>query len=155
MIQIFKSLTADSRSCDWSKVSIEQLTKSSEQHIRDVQKGLYFISGKLGDAARLHDYTKITKNVDFHKDFSCNFATKDWLDYHYAMERHHIMAPGGLRDDVNLVDVLEHIVDCVMAGKARTGIIFPIVIDPEILQKAVDNTVKMLGREIVVMADRG
>ena len=42
MIEIKQSKTADSRTCDWSKVTKEQLLESSIQHIGDIQKGLIF-----------------------------------------------------------------------------------------------------------------
>ena len=42
MIVIQQSKTADTRSCDFSKVSKEQLHASSIQHIEDVQKGVAF-----------------------------------------------------------------------------------------------------------------
>ena len=52
--------------------------------------------------------------------------------------------------DVNLVDVLEMIVDCVCAGLARSGEVRDLEIDEDILNKAVKNTVDMIKDMIVV-----
>ena len=38
-IEIEKSPTADTRTCDWSKVTKQELLKSSKMHIKDVIKG--------------------------------------------------------------------------------------------------------------------
>ncbi|OQB10121.1 MAG: hypothetical protein BWY21_00497 [Parcubacteria group bacterium ADurb.Bin216] len=37
------------------------------------------------------------------------------------MERHHIGVPEGQREDIDLIDVIEFIVDTVVAGVARKG----------------------------------
>lgn len=56
-------------------------------------------------------------------------------------------------EDVNLIDVLEMIVDCVMAGMARTGNVYPLDIKNEVLRKAFDNTVELLKRNVEVIED--
>ena len=53
-------------------------------------------------------------------------------------------------DDVNLIDVLDWIADCVMAGMARSGNVYPLAVPPEVLARAVANTVEMLKAEVVV-----
>ncbi|MDE7347681.1 MAG: hypothetical protein K2N48_13195 [Muribaculaceae bacterium] len=45
---------------------------------------------------------------------------------------------------MNLIDVLEHVVDCTMAGMARSGEIYDIDIDPNVLTVAVQNTSKLI-----------
>jgi len=40
MITIQKSETANTRTCDWSKVDKETLKRSSELHIMDVKQGM-------------------------------------------------------------------------------------------------------------------
>ncbi len=50
----------------------------------------------------------------------------------------------GVPDDVNLLDVLEHVADCVMAGMARSGSVYELKLSDELLQKAFKNTVKLL-----------
>ena len=63
-------------------------------------------------------------------------------------ERHHLLK--NVPDDVDLLDVLEQICDCVSAGMARSGKVFDVEIPSEILEKAVKNTVKMLIDRIEV-----
>ena len=55
--------------------------------------------------------------------------------------------------DVNLIDVLEMIVDCVMSGKGRSGHETPQYLklrDPTVLERAYWNTVKLLDDEVVI-----
>jgi len=56
----------------------------------------------------------------------------------------------GVPADVNLLDVLEHITDCVMAGMARSGSVTPLCLPDEVLQKAFANTVELLKSRVVV-----
>ena len=67
---------------------------------------------------------------------------------HKRSERHHLndYCP----DDVNLIDVIEMIIDCICAGKARTGNVYPIEIKDELLQRAIKNTIEMLKESIEV-----
>jgi hypothetical protein len=58
------------------------------------------------------------------------------------MERHHL--DDRVPDDVNLLDVIEMVVDCVVAGMARTGEVYPIELSNDILQKALKNTKELL-----------
>jgi 4-aminobutyrate aminotransferase-like enzyme len=55
-----------------------------------------------------------------------------------------------VRDDVNLIDVLDMIVDCVMAGMGRTGSVYPLEISQDVLKKAFDNTVTLLKNNVTV-----
>ena len=150
MIEIKKSETADTRTCDYTKVTIDQLKKSSESHIHDVREGFLFFIEELRIAAYLHDKTKITRLESFYNDFITGFKTTTWYEMHKKQERHHIDSPDGIPEDVNIVDLLEHIIDCVMAGMARKGEVFPINLPNELLQKIVSNTVYLLKRKIVV-----
>jgi hypothetical protein len=150
MIQIQRSLTADSRSCDVTKVTEEKLLESSLQHIGDVQKGMDFFIQKLVEARRDHDFTKLLYIGEFHSDFKTEFKQHSWYDKHKAEERHHINAPDGVRDDVNVIDLIEYIVDGTMAGRARTGKVFPFELSNELLQKIVKNTADLINSQIVV-----
>lgn len=150
MISIKKSQTADTRTCDWSKVTEETLLQSSRQHIGDVQKGLGFLCERLSAIAQMHDFDKISEIQWFYKDFKTGFKQTTWLDNHRKINRHHIDNPNGIPDDVNLIDVLEHIVDCVMAGMARSGNIYPIQLSNDLLQKALENTVSLLKNNITI-----
>jgi hypothetical protein len=151
MIEIHKSQTADTRTCDFSKVTKDQLRASSVQHIGDVRKGLDYISGLLSEAVLRHDFDKLTDIDGFHADFVTGFKQTDWWDRHRKLNRHHLLQPDGVPSDVNLVDVLDMIVDCVMAGMGRSGSVYPLDISPDVLRAAFDNTVELMKSQVVVL----
>lgn len=150
-IQIQKSQTADTRTCDYANTSKETLLASSRQHIGDVVKALAFFSGRLTVAAGEHDYDKLTEIDWFHRDFITGFKETGWWDNHRKIHRHHINAHDGVPDDVNLIDVLEHIADCVMAGMARSGSVYDLKLSDELLQTAFRNTVELLKSHVEVI----
>jgi len=151
MIRIKKSKTADTRSCDFSQVNQDQLYGSSIQHIEDVNLGISFFIQMLKDAAINHDKDKLTGLAHFHSDFITGFKETGWWDNHRKITRHHLLQEDGIPKDVNLIDVLEMIVDCVMAGMGRTGDVYPLNIAPETLMKAFENTANLLKKQIIVM----
>lgn len=69
-------------------------------------------------------------------------------DSYIKAERHHLLS--NCPDDVNLIDVLEMISDCVCAGMARSGEVRDLEIDDNILKKAVNNTAQMIKNMIIV-----
>lgn len=148
MIQVAKSPTADTRTCDFQQTTKEVLLASSRQHIADVVQGLAFFSGKLTEAAGRHDQDKLTEIDWFHGDFLTGFRQTGWWDNHRRINRHHLAQQDGIPEDVNLVDVIEYITDCVMAGMARSGSVYELTIPPELLEKAFRNTVEMLISQI-------
>ena len=149
-ITIKPSPTADTRTCDFSQVTKETLLESSQQHIEDVQEGLAFFGDMLTEAGMLHDHDKISAIDHFHSDFTGGFKETGWWDNHRKVNRHHLLQPDGVPEDVNLIDVLDLITDCVMAGMARSGSVYQITIPPEVLQRAFDNTVDLLKSQVVV-----
>ncbi len=153
MIHIRKSATADTRTCDYAKVSKAQLLKSSKQHIEDVSTALAFFQNRLAVAIMNHDTDKITDIDGFHADFVTGFKEHGWWDRHRQLNRHHLTEPDGGRDDVNLIDVLDFIADCVMAGMGRSGSVYPLHLSPELLERAFQNTVELLKREVVVESE--
>lgn len=150
MITIKKSQTADTRTCDFVNTSIETLLASSEQHIDDVRHGLDFFMGELMEKAVNHDADKITEIDWFHRDFVTGFKETGWWDNHRKTNRHHLEQADGVPDDVNLLDVLEYVADCVMAGMARSGSVRPCVLPDEVLQRALKNTVDLLSSNVKV-----
>jgi len=150
MIHIRKSETADTRTCDFSKVTKGQLRMSSIQHRNDVLEGLVFFANLLDDAAVRHDIDKLDDLDGFHRDFLTGFKDTTWWDNHRKVARHHLLADDGVPEDVNLVDVLDMIVDCVMAGMGRSGSVYPLEIKPDVLGKAFQNTVELLKGQVVV-----
>lgn len=153
MIEIKKSKTADTRSCDYKNVTLDNLFKSSQQHIEDVKKGFDFFVHEMKKAGIFHDHDKLWMIAQFHEDFITGFKQHEWWDNHRKVNRHHLLVPDGVPDDVNLVDVIEMIIDCVMAGMARTGQVYPLKIDPDVLMKAFNNTVELLKDNVVVVED--
>ena len=150
MINIRKSPTADTRTCDYSKVTKPTLHSSSLQHISDVRAGINLFRDMLLDAADGHDSDKLTKIDEFHSDFLTGFKEHSWWDNHRKITRHHLQEPDGVPGDVNLIDVLEMIVDCVMAGMARSGSVYPLKLKPEVLEAAFQNTIEVLKANVKV-----
>lgn len=152
MIQIHPSETADSRTCDFANVSKTTLLNSSVQHIADVRRGLAFFGALIAEAATRHDEDKLTDIDGFHRDFVVgNVQHGEWLAKHYRINRHHLLTPDGVPDDVNLIDVLDMIADCVMAGMARSGSVYPLNISDDVLRRAFDNTVALLKANVEVV----
>lgn len=154
IIVIYPSPTADTRSCDWSKVSIEQLCDSSVQHRNDVVKGFEFFVRMMQRQAALHDHDKLSDIEGFHRDFQTGFAQTVWWDKHRKINRHHLLQEDGVPNDVNLVDVFDLIVDCTVAGMARTGEVYPLTIPHSVLQRAFENTCRLLHSHIQVESSK-
>lgn len=150
MIIINKSETADTRTCDFTKVTRKCLEAASVSHIRDVYMGLNHFGILLLERARVHDFDKLNNLDGFYADFVGGFKSTVWWDNHRKINRHHIDKEDGVPQDVNLIDVLEHIVDCVMAGMARSGSVYELKLSDELLQKAFKNTVELLKSRVVV-----
>jgi len=76
------------------------------------------------------------------------FSKGAWFNAHVSRERHHLnkYCP----EDVTLIDVIEKLVDATMAAMARNGEMRSDVISGEILQKAYQNSIEMLKKEIVI-----
>ncbi len=157
MITIPKSQTADTRTCDYSKVSKQELLESSLQHIEDVTMGLAFFMQQIALAAKRHDTDKLTDIDGFHADFVTGFKQTGWWDRHRKLNRHHLVnmqgvpQEDGIPADVNLIDVLDYLTDCVMAGMARSGSVTPLKLPPELLERAFQNTVALLKENVAVL----
>lgn len=142
MITITKSVNADSRTME-EGAGKEQLTKDTASHIQDVVVGLRFIADLIEQRAPLHDHTKTEMMDEFFQALKTGHIQDTyWYNHHITAERHHLKRH--VPEDVNLIDVLEHVVDCTMAGMARSGEIYDIDIDPNVLTVAVQNTSKLI-----------
>ena len=150
MIEIKKSPTADTRTCDVTKVERQQLLDSSRQHIADVAKAMAFFSSKLFAAAAEHDYDKLTEIDWFYADFRTKFEQTGWWDNHRKIHRHHLGQADGVPEDVNMLDLLEYVADCVMAGMARSGDVYALEASDELLRRAFENTVELLKSQVTV-----
>lgn len=138
----------------YEHVTKDQLYKETLYHINNVAQGLGFIKSKLDDAAKMHDVDKLTDIDTFYSDYKSGFNETNWWDVHRKISRHHINEDSDSFETVNLVDVLEMIVDCVMAGAARSGSVFPVTISDEILQRAVKNTTNLLISQLNIVDNR-
>lgn len=150
MIEIKPSPCADTRTCDVTTVTQQQLLDASRQHIEDVAQAISFFSSILLAKAVRHDYDKLTGIEQFYADFRTKFAQTGWWDNHRRIHRHHLNYADGVPADVNLLDVLEYIADCIMAGMARSGNVYPVAWTPELLSTAFNNTVALLQNQVRV-----
>lgn len=149
MIEITKSPDADSRTAK-EDLTVEELKRSTESHISDVSKGLWLIIEMIEGRASAHDHTKLENIEDFHAALtSGHIKDTNWYQKHITEERHHLKSY--VHQDVTLVDVIEHVVDCTMAGLARSGSVYDIDIPPEVLTMAVNNTVELLKKNTKIV----
>jgi len=159
MIAVQHNPTADTRTCDYTKVTKDELEAASVAHIREVYLGLRFLQECLEERARLHDWDKVSKEglEHFFSDFQTGFKETGWYKKHLAETRHHPTIEGGLREDINLIDVLEQIVDSVMAGMARSGEVRLEPIAADVLERAYANTIELMKAEVAAKpkAERG
>lgn len=151
MIKIKSSKTADSRTCNRKEITLQTLKDSTQQHISDVRKGLGWVILQLLNARTNHDHTKLDNIKLFHKDFVNQFnPDSEFLKIHYTSERHHLFEPTGVKQDVDLIDVLQCLIDGVMAGMGRRGEYSYQQFPQGLLQNACRNTVNKLLKQIVV-----
>ena len=153
-IKIKKSPDADRRTAQ-GEVTPNKLEKASIEHIQDVRKGMSFLADMLNEAGACHDWTKTRYLKEFWEDYKQGltgdeFKKAPWYQIHINKERHHLNSR--CPEDVNLLDVLELIVDCVMAGKGRFA-----KVDMEffelpdgVLEEAYQNTIKMVNEAVEV-----
>ena len=152
-IYIKKNPNGDTRTAP-KDVTYEQFQEANDMHRNDVRRVMNCLGHLIKQTGRAHDYTKKTAEPQFYKDFlstmneGTNFVEGKWYQYHIEKERHHLLSR--CPDDVDLIDVLEMIADCVCAGMARSGEVRDLEISTDILEKAVQNTVKLIVKQIVV-----
>lgn len=152
-IEIGESKNADTRSCDCTKVTKPELLASSLEHKSDVAQALGYFVWLLNAHGVAHDSDKLADIDGFHANFLTGFKERDWLDRHYVKNRHHLENKDAIPEDVNLVDVLDHVADQVMAGMGRLGEPRPVALSDELLQKALANTVKLLAGKVRVIKE--
>lgn len=146
-VVIHKNPNGDTRTAP-KGITFKQFQEANNSHIMDVTNTMLRVSEMMEEAACMHDHTKKSDEEQFYKDFlstmneGTDFVSGKWYQHHVNTERHHLLSR--CPEDVNLLDVIEMIVDCVCAGKTRSGEIRGLEITPEILDKAMRNTVKMI-----------
>lgn len=154
MIEIKRNPNGDTRTAT-KDVTFEEFREANKQHILDVMNTMTMLSGALRERAYKHDFTKVIEEEQFYKDFKdtlesgINFVEGEWYQEHIVKERHHLTSK--CPENVNLIDVIEMICDCVCAGLSRSGEVRELEITDEILKKAVNNTVELLTNNIEVI----
>ena len=137
-----------------------EFINSNQLHCDDVENMTNAIAHEIIKQGKKHDITKRTEPYRslFYRELCAkiegkidSFTDGEWYPMHCKTERHHLneYCP----DDVNLIDVIEMICDCVCAGMARSGNVYPIEISSEILQKAIQNTVQMCIDAVEVVTE--
>ncbi|HBF7929064.1 TPA: hypothetical protein KOY26_001534 [Clostridioides difficile] len=153
MVIIYKNSNGDTRTAK-KDVSFKEFQEANDMHIQDVRNIMNELALKLMVTGATHDYTKKSDEKLFYKNFlstinnNTDFVNDEWYQLHIKNERHHLLSR--CPEDVNLIDILEMITDCVCAGMARSGDIRPIEIDDDILNKALVNTTEMIKNMINV-----
>ena len=142
-------------------ISYETFKRSVRNHQIEVMMCMDFIASKISAAGMAHDFTKDSQSSMYFRDFlnwKINDVSMDegeWFPMHIKAERHHLRKH--VPDDVNLIDVIEMVCDCVCAALARSedGTVRPLDLDGEMLKKAVQNTVELVREPCVVVGERG
>lgn len=159
-ITIKPNKNGDSRVADHVP-TIKEFRNANFSHIEDVKKIMCEFSQEIETRSEKHDWTKIVEPYKsmFYRDM-CNtiegridFLNGEWSKLHYEkLERHHLNRH--CPEDVNLIDVIEMLCDCVVAGKARSGDVYDITISDTVLQNAVKNTVELLKSHVIVEGEQ-
>lgn len=137
---------------------VDELFLDTINHIRDVERVMSAVGGYVEEIGEWHDWSKLEYFNEFQKDClerlsTPEFKKRSWYNIHTVKERHHINS--NCPEDVNLFDLIEMIVDCVVAGKTRSGEVKEefLVVPDEVISKAYYNTVKLMSAKIVVKDD--
>lgn len=153
-IIIKQSKNADTRSAEGVPTK-DQLYMDTLSHITDVNDVGFFLAEKFKEQVLHHDHTKLDYLDEFYEDFKsgkqgAEFKKLPWWQKHMT-ERHHLN--DSVPEDVNLLDVLEMVVDCTVAGLARSGEVYPITVPQEVLELAIDNTKNLIINNVKVVKD--
>ena len=152
-ITIRKNPNGDTRTAP-KDITFEQFQEANDSHIEDVEMVMTYLSILLAEKGIKHDRTKKSEEKMFYRDFfstmndGADFVSGQWYQMHVNTERHHLLSR--CPKDVNLLDVIEMIVDCVCAGKTRSGEVRDLEISTDILEKALKNTVKLVDSMTIV-----
>ena len=147
MISIIPNTNGDTRTAPHD-VTLEQFVEANTMHINDVRNVMNYLALKMVKQGMAHDYTKIDSSKLFYENFKAtmegnsDFVNDEWYQMHIQREKHHPLS--NCHEDINLLDIIEMVVDCVCAGKARSGSVRPLEVDSEILLKALSNTEKLI-----------
>ena len=152
-VLIKPSRNADSRTADKDrKISFNEFMEDTASHRNDVKRAMESFANEIIQRGKDHDWTKISRSGEFFTQFTLakeqgtNFKDSDWYKYHTTEERHHLNTR--IPDDINLIDIIEYLCDCICAGYARSGDVYHIDITNDDLRKAYENTQEMIKNNI-------
>ena len=153
---IKKNTLGDTRTAEHMPTR-EEFNEANESHIDDVKRLTKSFCDEMLERISYHDWTKMqepyaTKFYDAMKanieDGKEPFTDMEWYKLHVHAERHHLN--DRVPEDVDLIDVVERLVDCVAAGMARSGSVYDVTVPYDVLQKAVANTVEDMINAVIV-----
>lgn len=145
-----KNTLGDTRTAERMPTRAE-FDAANESHISDVNALVESFTQEMISRVNNHDLTKVYEPYAtmFYDDMKANikdgkapFEKLEWFRLHISIERHHLN--NRIPDDVDLIDVIEMLADCVSAGMTRSGHVYEIKIPDSVLQRAVSNTVKKM-----------
>jgi len=126
-------------------ISKEELTEQTKQHINDVIKTSLNLSKIHMAKAIMHDNTKIDAKAMVVTDEFFEFIQKDfktdWFEETHLIEPHHLATT-----DVNLLDIIEHLIDGACACYRRDKIenYRPARINQNVIKRAIRNTEEII-----------
>ena len=158
-IKIKRNTNGDSRVAK-EVPTMTAFNEANCEHRNDVRNMMGNVANEIVRQAVDHDWTKVKEPYRsmFYRDL-CNtiegkmkFTDGEWSRLHYSvLERHHLGRH--CPEDVNLIDVIEELCDCVCAGMARSGDVYDVDVPEEVLTLAVKNTVELLKESVEVDSD--
>lgn len=155
-VKINRNSNGDTRTVDHIP-TYEEVCEANKMHIEDVGNIMNELGWELLDRGPSHDITKDVLSKMFYDNMiktingDIKFEDGEWAKIHYfdSCERHHLHH--NVPDDVNLIDVIEMICDCVCAGKARSGKDFvDVPLNGDVIIKAFYNTVELINEHVVI-----
>ena len=148
-VKIIRQTLGDTRTA--TRVpTVDEFDTANINHRRDVSTMMKALAKTIVIQGDVHDCTKTREPYKslFYRELCAkiegkidSFEDGKWFPMHCKTERHHLN--NHCPEDVNLIDVIEMICDCVCAGMARKGEVYPVSIPAEILQRAVENTTQL------------
>lgn len=95
-----------------------------QQHRKDVYNVLNEIAWNIYQTGQMHDWTKTSFFDEYYNDIierqtNNDFKNREWYKIHTKYERHHINSNTPI--EVNLIDIIEMITDCIVTGKATNN----------------------------------
>lgn len=136
--------------------SKEQLLDDTVQHIEDVSKVMKVLGNELVVRGNHHDWSKLEFFDNFAQDTlerkdTPDFKSRSWYKIHTEKERHHINAK--IPEGIDLIDLLEFICDCTVAGKTRVGEVNTefLVVPDSVIIEAYWNTVNKIKDALVIV----